>query len=169
MTVIENWSSTSCLLIRHVWSGTIRSKIVKLYWQTRTSLLLRDSWYSFFIEAFLGRIRWAKWQQAKIEPEPWARSMAEPLPDLCRFLVHHYRFLVHRTFTQPSVRMTAANVLEIIAVTLATCLNRKFPSRVRVGNVWVCFINADSWNIADENVSSPLQHMTLDAGTFTRI
>ena len=46
-------------------------------------------------------------------------QQAEPLPDLCRFLVH-------LTFYQPLVRMTAANFLEIIAVTLATCLNCTF-------------------------------------------
>ena len=64
----------------------------------------------------VGRIRWAKWLQAKIE-----RAVIEW--SLCQ---HLCRFLVHPTFTQPSVRMTATNFLEIIAVTLATCFNFKF-------------------------------------------
>ena len=52
---------------------------------------------------------------------------AKPLPDCVVFLyIDPYRFLVHRTFTQPSVRMTAADFLEIIPVILATCHNRKF-------------------------------------------
>ena len=41
-------------------------------------------------------------------------QLAEPPPHLCRFRVQPYRFLTHQTFTQPSVRKSAANVLEII-------------------------------------------------------
>ena len=48
------------------------------------------------------------------------RSGGEPLPDVCRFLVHPYRFLVHRWISRLWLNLTAWNSQKPIANYVAT-------------------------------------------------
>ena len=74
------------------------------------------------------------------------RSGGEPLPDVCRFLVHPCRFLVHRWIYRLWLNLTAWNSQKPIANYVAT--------------VWICFF---FWSLISYFLGNEAQCFTLKA------